>query len=97
MTEMHFSELAFLETYLVSQILFNCMPSLMMKQSAPAEVRSPLTEVELYGAKLVHCPMDPRNSTVVLTKHFIVKSCSVEFARVISKLGPAALCRADES
>lgn len=62
------------------------MPSLMMKQSALAEMKSLLIEVELCGAKLVHCPMDPRNSTVVLTEHFIVKSCSVEFVCMISKV-----------
>lgn len=91
MIEMPFSELAFLNTYLASQILFIFMPSSVIKQSAHVEMRRPLIEVEMYAAELVHtvqCPMDPRNSTDVLPKHFIsiVKSCSVELVWMISKL-----------
>lgn len=45
--EVPFSELIFLKTYLVSQILLAFVPSLVIHQSVPVEMRRPLVEVEL--------------------------------------------------
>lgn len=46
--ETPFSDLIFLKKYLVSQILFAFMPSLVIHQSATVEMRHPLVEVELW-------------------------------------------------